>query len=82
MPKIHIEFDAKAVQRFADFTFNPGDPMEIQAEGREVITDWVGADGRDDPGVTVSQAEIIRDFVEDGLTLVMDEDGKVSLLPS
>jgi hypothetical protein len=79
MPAIHIKIDAKAMQRGADFTFAPGDEMAVKIDGRDVERDWVLS--HDDPGVSVSQAEVLRDLVADcGVTLCLSDDGTLTVV--
>jgi hypothetical protein len=90
MPAIRIKVDAKGIQRFTDFTFDPGPmemSMEMSIESREVQQNWIDGEG-DDPvarwfwttGVNVGQAEILRDLVTGGVTLELAEDGSLSVV--
>jgi len=77
---IHVKIDPKALQRYSDFVFEPG-PVEIVADGHEVI-DWieVTVDRAADPGLTVGQAETLKDLIAYGVTLALREDGKLSVV--
>lgn len=75
MPNVRLEIDRKGVERYSDATFNPGDPLFVQVDGRDVVRNWV--DGGDDPGVSVAQAEILRDLLEGGVVLEIGENGAV-----
>jgi hypothetical protein len=78
MAKVRLVVDAKAIRRHSDFVFDPGD-QEVSVTGDEVRRAWT--DGVDeDPGLTVWQAEIIRDLVEEGVSIDIDEDGNLSLV--
>ena len=79
MAKIHLVVDAKAVRRHSDFVFDPGDPLSVSVTGDEVRRLWT--DGvEDDPGLTVAQAEVIRDMVEGGVSIEIGEDGSLSVV--
>jgi hypothetical protein len=81
MPTIRIEIDQKALQRNTEFTFDPGDHMEITIDGRDVMSEWVSCEaGSEDPGVTVGQAEVLKDLLTGTLTLELDDSGKLSLV--
>ena len=78
MPKIHVKFEYADMEH-ARFTFAPGDGLAVSVDGAHAAArDW--ADGADDPGVTVSQAEVLRDLADVGITLEIGEDGKVSIV--
>lgn len=76
MKVVRVEIHWKGVERFSDFTFAPGDTGAITIDGREVKRQW--CDGESDPGVTVAQAEVLRDLVTDGAILEVGEDGSVT----
>jgi hypothetical protein len=77
MPKINIVLDRSDMEQ-AEFVFAPGDALAISLCGAfNVSREW--ADGANDPGVTVSQAEILRDLADVGITLVLDENGKLTV---
>lgn len=79
MAKIHLIVSDKAVRRHSDFTFDPGDPLEVSVTGDDVRRLWT--DGvEEDPGLTVGQAEAIRDLVEGGISIEIDEDGRLSVV--
>ena len=65
--QIRIKIDPKGFQRMVDYTL-----------GTEEF-DWVDIDvmGTD---ITVNQAEILRDLTTVGLTLAMDDRGKLTVV--
>ncbi len=67
--QIQIKIDPKGFQRMADFT--------LDEEG----FDWVDIDvmGTD---ITINQAEILNDLMTIGLTLAMDDRGKLTIVES
>lgn len=75
---VHIKLDAKAIQRYSDATFNPGDPLAVECEGRDLQRDW--CDGGEDPGITVAQDEALRDLLTEGVTLQIDSCGVVTVV--
>ena len=78
MPKIHVKFESTEMEH-ARFTFAPGDGLAVSVDGAfAAARDW--ADGADDPGVTVSQAEVLRDLADIGIILEISDDGKVSVV--
>lgn len=78
MASIHIKLDRKAVERYSDAIFAPGDPLAIKIDGREIQRDW--CDGGEDPGITVAQDEVLRDLVSEGVTLEIGEDGSLTVV--
>lgn len=77
MPLIHVKFEHTEMEH-ARFTFAPGDGLAVSVDGAHAAArDW--ADGADDPGVTVSQAEVLRDLADGGITLEVSDDGKISV---
>ena len=82
MPKIQIKLDPKAIARYSDVTFAPGDPMAVTIDGRD-IPGWCGIDPdqpMDDPGISCCQDEVLRDFIRDGVTLEIAEDGTIGVV--
>lgn len=78
MPKIHVKLDHSDMEQ-AEFTFAPGDALAVRLCGAfDVARDW--ADGVNDPGVTVAQAEILRDFADGGVILELGEDGSLKVV--
>lgn len=76
MPKIQVRFDCSDMEH-AEFAFDPGTAEVVIGGAFRAAKDW--ADGGDDPGITVRQAEIIRDLADVGLVVVIDEDGTLSV---
>ena len=90
MPKIQLDIHVKGLERYTDFTFEPGDPaIEFKVEGREVMREWIEdenpiGEGGNDPGLTVGQDATIRKLMRGpvfgSLKLEIAEDGKLTVL--
>lgn len=78
MPKIHVQLQLDK----ADFVFAPGDDLAVEIAGVDAARrDWADAECSDaDPGVTVGQAETIRDLDDGGLTIQISDDGELSIV--
>lgn len=74
MAAIEVKFEYTDMER-AEFVF--GKEERTVCGAFRAAKDW--ADGDDDPGITVQQAEVLRDLADIGLTIVIKEDGAMSV---
>ncbi len=74
MPNVRITLDRETIQRYSDWVHNPDSPLEVSTDGRSVDV-WI--DENEAP-LTTGQAEAMKDILDDGLTLNIDENGSVT----